>query len=342
MVVAAAATGIAVVEREKHCAEKRGGEREVLQASVRLLGDGWDVVFQGKDDQSVGFFFSSASGWQIGCVGVSRSTAAQLLAEEAPLVCGCCSVPAGLELAAVGKETEGVKAAGSLVMAAPLFWPLLLEAEWRGTVRGSEKQRKRRAVAAVLIAAGEPNGGDREVGRRSEVGCSFRDAGLLGEWLKEEGTESGRPISPWVSSSPLLQDGRSDVWVCVSVKSAAQLLAEEAPLVCGCCSVPAGLELAAVGKETEGVKAAGSLVMAAPLFWPLLLEAEWRGTVRGSEKQRKRRAVAAVLIAAGEPNGGDREVGRRSEVGCSFRDAGLLGEWLKEEGTESGRPVHEL
>ncbi|KAL3603235.1 hypothetical protein D5086_004094 [Populus alba] len=125
-------------------------------------------------DQSVGFFFSSASGWQIGCVGVSRSTAAQLLAEEAPLVCGCCSVPAGLELAAVGKETEGVKAAGSLVMAAPLFWPLLLEAEWRGTVRGSEKQRKRRAVAAVLIAAGEPNGGDREVGRRSEVGCSFR------------------------------------------------------------------------------------------------------------------------------------------------------------------------
>nr|TKS02108.1 hypothetical protein D5086_0000166440 [Populus alba] len=131
-------------------------------------------------DQSVGFFFSSASGWQIGCVGVSRSTAAQLLAEEAPLVCGCCSVPAGLELAAVGKETEGVKAAGSLVMAAPLFWPLLLEAEWRGTVRGSEKQRKRRAVAAVLIAAGEPNGGDREVGRRSEVGCSFSS------WRKDQ------------------------------------------------------------------------------------------------------------------------------------------------------------
>ena len=48
-----AAAGIAVVEREKRCAEKRGGEREVLQASVRLLGDGWDVVFQGKDGGEV-------------------------------------------------------------------------------------------------------------------------------------------------------------------------------------------------------------------------------------------------------------------------------------------------
>ncbi|KAJ7001380.1 non-specific lipid-transfer protein 13-like [Populus alba x Populus x berolinensis] len=301
----------------------------------------------------MGFFFSSASGWQIGCVGVSRSTAAQLLAEEAPLVCGCCSVPAGLELAAVGKETEGVKAAGSLVMAAPLFWPLLLEAEWRGTVRGSEKQRKRRAVAAVLIAAGEPNGGDREVGRRSEVGCSFRN----GEKIESEaaGGKGGENRLWWLEKVKNLGEQHQSMgfffssasgWqigcVGVSRSTAAQLLAEEAPLVCGCCSVPAGLELAAVGKETEGVKAAGSLVMAAPLFWPLLLEAEWRGTVRGSEKQRKRRAVAAVLIAAGEPNGGDREVGRRSEVGCSFRDAGLLGEWLKEEGTESGRPVHEL
>ena len=35
--------------REKSFAEKRGRERELLLASVRLLGDGWDVVFQGKD-----------------------------------------------------------------------------------------------------------------------------------------------------------------------------------------------------------------------------------------------------------------------------------------------------
>ena len=63
----------------------------------------------------------------------SRSAAAQLLAEEASLVCGYCGIPAGLGLAAVGKEMEGVKAVGSLVVTASLFWPLLLEAEWRGT-----------------------------------------------------------------------------------------------------------------------------------------------------------------------------------------------------------------
>ena len=53
VVVAAAAARPAVVEREKRFAEKRGGEREVLQASVRLLGDGWDAVFQGKDGGEV-------------------------------------------------------------------------------------------------------------------------------------------------------------------------------------------------------------------------------------------------------------------------------------------------
>ena len=49
MVVAAAAAGGCGGGEKKSFAGKRGGEREVLQASVRLLGDGWDVVFQGKD-----------------------------------------------------------------------------------------------------------------------------------------------------------------------------------------------------------------------------------------------------------------------------------------------------
>ena len=40
-------------EEKRSFAGKRGREREVLQASVRLLGDGWDVVFQGKDGGEV-------------------------------------------------------------------------------------------------------------------------------------------------------------------------------------------------------------------------------------------------------------------------------------------------
>ena len=53
MVTVAAAAGIAVVEREKRFAEKRGGEREALQASVRLLSDGWDALFQVEDGGEV-------------------------------------------------------------------------------------------------------------------------------------------------------------------------------------------------------------------------------------------------------------------------------------------------
>ena len=37
------------VVKKKEVLQGREGEREVLQASVRLLGDGRDVVFRGKD-----------------------------------------------------------------------------------------------------------------------------------------------------------------------------------------------------------------------------------------------------------------------------------------------------
>ena len=36
-------------EKEKFFAGERGRERQLLLALVRWLGDGWDVVFQGKD-----------------------------------------------------------------------------------------------------------------------------------------------------------------------------------------------------------------------------------------------------------------------------------------------------
>ena len=39
--------------REKRFAEKRGGEREALQASVKLLGEGWDALFQVEDGGEV-------------------------------------------------------------------------------------------------------------------------------------------------------------------------------------------------------------------------------------------------------------------------------------------------
>ena len=42
-----------MVERERCFAEKRGGEREALQASVRLLSDGWDALFQVEDGGEV-------------------------------------------------------------------------------------------------------------------------------------------------------------------------------------------------------------------------------------------------------------------------------------------------
>jgi hypothetical protein len=53
VVAATSAAGVAVVERKKKSfAEKRGRERGTVTV-VRLLGDGWDVVFRGKDGDEI-------------------------------------------------------------------------------------------------------------------------------------------------------------------------------------------------------------------------------------------------------------------------------------------------